>query len=347
MYFICILKPVNRPRLELKMIILRKIRLAAACIISSFAFISTALADDVITFAEADTITGESLINLIAFERAKARGVKAEAISLQSDDLVFQAVLNGQVEIGVGSAYAAIQTLGAASPVRNFYQLKKLGFLCVVNKEKIKSWKDLDGQPITIHARGSGTEAISYYMQALHNIEFSEMSFVPGSEVRGIALRKGTIDATFLDITNTRLVLAEDPDKFGILPLGDVDGSDSLLFARSDFLSDRAADMQILLEELIRSARQINADPTLPARLREEMGLLPDLPQELVDEITPYYETAVKQGMFVEDGGGLPAALGDFEFLIASGGLKGPASSLDPENFWNFGLLDKAKAALN
>ena len=329
------------------MIILRKIRLAAACIISSFAFISAAIADDVITFAEADTITGESLVNLIAFERAKERGVKAEAISLQSDDLVFQAVLNGQVEVGVGSAYAAIQTLGAESPVRNFYQLKKLGFLCVVNKEKIKSWKDLDGQPITIHARGSGTEAISYYMQALHDIEFSEMSFVPGSEVRGVALRKGTIDATFLDITNTRLVLAEDPDKFGILPLGDVDGSDSLLFARSDFLSDRAGDIQVLLEELMRSARQINADPTLPARLRDEMGLLPDLPQELVDEITPYYETAVKQGMFAEDGGGLPAALGDFEFLIASGGLKGPASSLNPENFWDFGLLDKAKAALN
>ena len=328
------------------MIILRKIRLAAACIVSSIALISTALADDVITFAEADTITGESLVNLIAFERAKERGVKAEAISLQSDDLVFQAVLNGQVEVGVGSAYAAIQTLGADSPVRNFYQLKKLGFLCVVNKNKIKSWQDLDGQPITIHARGSGTEAISYYMQALHGIEFSEMSFVPGSEVRGVALRKGTIDATFLDITNTRLVLAEDPDKFGILPLGDVDGSDSLLFSRSDFLSDRAGDMQILLEELMRSAREINADPTLPARLREEMGLLPDLPQELVDEITPYYETAVKQGMFAEDGGGLPAALGDFDFLIASGGLKGPASSLNPENFWNFELLDKAKAAL-
>ena len=57
------------------MIILRKIRLAAACIISSVALISTAMADDVITFAEADTITGESLVNLIAFERAKERGV--------------------------------------------------------------------------------------------------------------------------------------------------------------------------------------------------------------------------------------------------------------------------------
>ena len=329
------------------MVYLRKVRTTIALIVSSIVIGSVALADDVITFAEADTITGESLINLIAFERAKARGVNAETISLRSDDLVFQAVLNGQVEVGVGSAYAALQTLGAEAPVRNFYQLKKLGFLCVVNKNKIKSWKDLDGKPITIHARGSGTEAISYYMEKVHDIKFSELSFVPGSEVRGIALRKGTIDATFLDITNTRLVLAEDPEKFGILALGDVDGSDSLLFARSDFLSDRAGDMQILLEELMRSAREINADPTLPAKLREEMGLLPDLPKELVDEITPYFETAVKQGMFAEDGGGLPAALGDFEFLTASGGLQGPSSDLNPDNFWNFELLDKAKAALN
>ena len=333
--------------MELKMVYLRKVRTTIALIVSSIVIGSVALADDVITFAEADTITGESLINLIAFERAKARGVNAETISLRSDDLVFQAVLNGQVEVGVGSAYAALQTLGAEAPVRNFYQLKKLGFLCVVNKNKIKTWKDLDGQPITIHARGSGTEAISYYMEKVHDIKFSELSFVPGSEVRGIALRKGTIDATFLDITNTRLVLAEDPEKFGILALGDVDGSDSLLFARSDFLSDRAGDMQILLEELMRSAREINADPTLPAKLREEMGLLPDLPKELVDEITPYFETAVKQGMFAEDGGGLPAALGDFEFLTASGGLQGPSSDLNPDNFWNFELLDKAKAALN
>ncbi|MDE2759981.1 MAG: ABC transporter substrate-binding protein [Paracoccaceae bacterium] len=329
------------------MVYLRKVRTMIALIFSSIVIGSVALADDVITFAEADTITGESLINLIAFERAKARGVNAEAISLQSDDLVFQAVLNGQVEVGVGSAYAALQTLGAEAPVRNFYQLKKLGFLCVVNKNKIKSWKDLDGQPITIHARGSGTEAISYYMEKVHDIKFSELSFVPGSEVRAIALLKGTIDATFLDITNTRLVLAEDPEKFGILPLGDVDGSDSLLFARNDFLSDRAGDIQILLEELMRAAREINADPTLPARLREEMGLLPDLPQELVDEITPYFETAVRQGMFAEDGGGLPAALGDFDFLTASGGLQGPSSDLNPDNFWNFELLEKAKAALN
>ena len=78
---------------------------------------------------------------------------------------------------------------------------------------------------------------------------------------------------------------------------------------------------------------------------RDGLMLLTD--EELVDEITPYFETAVKQGMFAEDGGGLPAALGDFDFLVASGGLNGPASDLNPDNFWNFDLLDKAKAALN
>ena len=76
------------------MIYLRKLRAMVALLISSIVLSTMALADDVITFAEADTITGESLINLIAFERAKARGVKAEAISLQSDDLVHVGKLN-------------------------------------------------------------------------------------------------------------------------------------------------------------------------------------------------------------------------------------------------------------
>ncbi|MEO1679667.1 MAG: ABC transporter substrate-binding protein [Pseudomonadota bacterium] len=314
----------------------------AATVIGALTVATGAMADDVITFAEADTITGESLIHLIAFERARERGVEAEVLSLQSDDLVFQSVLNGQVEVGVGGAYAAMQTLGADSPVRNFYQLRRLAFFPVVAKAEVASWQDLDGQPITVHARGSGTEAISRYMEYIHDIKFSEMSFVPGSEVRAVAMRQGTINATFLDITNTRLLLAEDPERFGLLELGDVDGSDSLLFARTDFLEERAEDVQILVEELMRSAAEINADPTLPARLREEMGLLPDLPQELVDEITPYYETAVGAGLFAEDGGGLPAVLGDFDFLTRSGGLTGDAADLKPEDFWTFEFIEAA-----
>ena len=113
------------------------------------------------------------------------------------------------------------------------------------------------------------------------------------------------------------------------------------------FASKVRLDLETAAEKYIK-ASSINKKPR--SQINDEYALkslLKKLEKVYVDEITPYYETAVKQGMFVEDGGGLPAALGDFEFLIASGGLKGPASSLNPENFWNFGLLDKAKAALN
>ena len=46
---------------------IRKLQATVAFIISLITISSIAYADDVITFAEADTITGESLINLIAF----------------------------------------------------------------------------------------------------------------------------------------------------------------------------------------------------------------------------------------------------------------------------------------
>jgi len=298
-----------------------------------------------ITLAEADTITGENLVQLVAIERAKARGVEAELVSLRSDDIVFQAVLNGQVEIGVGTAYAPLQTLDDA-PVRNFYQLRMSAYFPVVDKTQISSWEDMDGAPITVHARGSGTEAIARFIESVQGIEFSELSYVPGSEVRAVALRQGTINATFLDITNTRLVMGEQPDRFGLLPLGDATASDSLLFARTDFLEENAEAVQILVEELMKVAAEFNADPALPAKLREEMGLLPDLPQEMVDEITPYFETATEADLFPESGGSMEAARADIAFLTLSGALEGDPAELDPLDFWTFDVIDAAKASM-
>lgn len=325
---------------------IKNLRCGTVALMSAFAIVTphTVFADT-ITLAEADTLTGENLVQLVAIARAKERGVDAEIVSLKSDDVVFQAVLNGQIDIGIGTAYAAQQTLGDRS-VLNFYQLRRLAYFPVVNKEKYSTWKDLDGETITVHARGSGTEAIARFMEGVHDIKFGDMSFVPGSEVRAVALRRGTVDATFLDITNTRLVTQENPDKFGLLPMGDTTGSDSVLYATETFLEENEEAVQILVEELMRAAKEFNADPTLPAKLRDEFGLLEDLPDEMVDEITPYFETATAAGLFPEDGGGEKAALADIAFLSQSGALTGEASEIDPEDFWTFDIAEKAKAAL-
>lgn len=308
--------------------------------------VASAATADPITLAEADTITGENLVQLVAIERARERGVEVELISLRSDDIVFQAVLNGQVEIGIGTAYAPIQTLGDDS-VRHFYQLRMSAYFPVVDKTQITSWEDLDGAPITVHARGSGTEAIARFIESVQGIEFSEMSYVPGSEVRAVALRQGTINATFLDITNTRLVMEEEPDRFGLLPLGDATASDSLLFARPDWLAENAEDVTILVEELMRAAAEFNADPTLPARLQQEYGLLSDLPQEMIDEITPYFEVATASNLFPSTGGSPAAVRNDLAFLAMSGAIEGDPAELDPEDFWTFDIVEAATPPSN
>ncbi|MCH7486090.1 MAG: ABC transporter substrate-binding protein, partial [Proteobacteria bacterium] len=179
--------------------IIRSVLVAAFAVafVSSFGA-SQAKAQETIRVGTADTLGAEDLVLLIGFENAKARGVKIEVTPFKSDDVVFQAIINGQMDIGIGVAYKMIQVLKA--PIRHFYQLRRLAYFPVVNKEFYKTWKDLDGQDMAVHSRGSGTEALARLMESLHGIKFKRMTYVPGSEVRAIAMRRGNLKATYLDL---------------------------------------------------------------------------------------------------------------------------------------------------
>ena len=246
-------------------------------------------------------ITTDDLQLLIAIERAKARGVDVEVTAFKSEELATQAVINGQADVGQGTPYAAIQKVNV--PIRFFYQLYSLLFFPVVNKESYKSWKDLDGQEIVVHARGSGTEAIVHLVAKEQGIKFKNISYVPGSDVRALALLRGNIKATILDSNNKNHVMKEAPDKFLILPLGELKASDEALFATKAFLDKNAAAMNIFVEELLRVSREINKNPKFVAEERKKLGLLKDLPAKLEADITPYFEEAVKNAIIPNDGG--------------------------------------------
>ena len=299
-----------------------------------------ATAQDTVRVATADTLGAEDLVLLIAFEKAKARGLKIEVTPFKSDDVVFQAIVNGQMDIGVGDAYKMIQTLKA--PIRHFYQLRRLAYFPVVNKEYYKTWKDLDGQDIAVHSRGSGTEALARLMESMHGIKFKRMTYVPGSEVRAISMRRGNIKATYLDLTRTRLLTTEDPERFGVLPAGNQSASDEILYATTDFLKESGDAIDIIVEEMMRAARRMNADPTSMAAERERLDLLAELPKEINEEITLYHQQAAMAGLFPPNGGGKGAASADFEFLTSSGRLEGDAKSLDVGEFWDLDPLSKA-----
>jgi NitT/TauT family transport system substrate-binding protein len=292
-----------------------------------------------IRYALGDVVSIDELPLLIAIENAKKRGVDVEVTAFKNEDIATQAVINGQADVGQGTPYAAVQKL--TIPIRFFYQLSALQFFPVVNKENYKGWKDLDGQEIAVQGRGSGTEAIMMLMAKEHGIKYKNISYVPGSQVRALALIKGNIKATILDATNKNLVMKDAPDKFIILPLGNVKASDEALFATKEFLDKNQAGIRIFLEELTKVNRAINANPKWVLEERKKLGLLKELPAKMEGEILPYFQEAVQNGVFPNDGGLANAAKNDLEFYALSGALTG--ENLKPDDFW---YLAPLKAAL-
>lgn len=292
-----------------------------------------------IRYALGDVISIDELPLLIAIERAKTRGVDVDVTAFKSEEVATQAVINGQADVGQGTPYAAIQKVNV--PIRFFYQLSALLFFPVVAKDSYKSWKDLDGQDLAVQGRGSGTEAIMLLAAKQHGIKYKSVSYVPGSQVRALALLKGNIKATILDGPNKNRVMKEAPDKFAVLPLGNVKATDEALFATREFLDKNQTAVAIFLEELIRVNRQINANPKWIVDERKKLGLLKELPAKMEEEIPVFFEEAVQNGVFPNDGGGESAAKNDLEFYSLSGALKG--ENLKVEDFWH---LVPLKAAL-
>jgi NitT/TauT family transport system substrate-binding protein len=292
-----------------------------------------------IRYALGDVIGIDELPLLVAADRAKAHGVDVEITAFKSEEIATQAVINGQADVGQGTPYAALEKVGV--PIRFFYQLSTLQFFPVVARDTYRTWKDLDGQEIAVHARGSGTEAIMNLAAKQHGIKYKAVSYVPGSQVRALALLKGTIKATILDAANKSYVMKEAPDRFVILPLGELKASDEALFATTAFLEKNQAAVAVFVEELLRVNRAINANPAWIVEERKRLGLLRDLPAKMEAEIAPFYQEAVEGGIFPGDGGGERAARNDLEFYRLAGQIR--AESPKIEDFWSLAAL---KAAL-
>jgi len=292
--------------------------------------------------AYGDIASVENLHLLAAFELAKARGVDIEMTYLKSEDIAAQAVVSGQADIGVGGPYALMQKVKV--PVRIFLQLSTLRFYPAVNAEFYKTWKDLNGQEVAVHSRGSGTEAIMKLMEEKQGIKFSKISYIPGSEVRTGALLQGNVKATIVDSAGRRLLQEKAPGKFIILPLDGINATDEALFARQDFLDKNPKDVDIIVESVLTTWREVTKNPAVVAEWRAKYKLLPDLPADQVAEITPYFTELAEGKAFPLNGGGEAAAKDDFAFYTLSGQLQGDPKTLKVEDFWALEPLNRALA---
>jgi len=307
-----------------------------------FGIAFSAQAADKVRVALGDVASVETLCFIVALDRAKDRGVDYELTAFSKEELAIQAIINGQMDIGVGTPYSVIQKTSV--PIRLFFQMSKLVFFPVVANE-YKTWKDLDGQTFTFHARGTGTEAIGNIIAKRQGITFGQRSYVPGSENRIIAMMKGQIKATIVDLANKNILMSKAGDRFHVLPGIDDPVTDEALFADVNWLKKNDKAVTILTEELLSTWREMIKDPTIMDKERKKRNLLSDLPKELLADVDKYYKEAVDGGLYDPDGG-LNAAKSDFEFYVNAGQMKGPLENLKIEDYWYLAPLKAAKAKL-
>jgi NitT/TauT family transport system substrate-binding protein len=297
-----------------------------------------------IRVALGDIESVETLGLFIALERVRKRGTDVELIELADEDLANQAVVGGQADVGLGAPYGLIE--GAGAPLRIFCQLQKLRFFPVADKATYPDWQALDGETFTVHSRGSTTEALAGIIEQEEGIEFGKISFVPGAEVRATALVRGNVKAAMLDIPTKNFVMSEAPGKFHVLPTPETGASDEVLFANTEWMQQNQESVQVLLEEILTVWRSMVEDPSFVQKERERLGLLPDLPAELEEELLPYYEQAAEEGLFTQDCGGEAAAQEDLEFYAQAGQVKGDPAELNVEDYWNLEPAERALSAV-
>jgi NitT/TauT family transport system substrate-binding protein len=295
---------------------------------------------DPIRIALGDIETVETLNFLIAVERAKERGVPIEMQFLKSEDIAAQAVVSGESDIGIGTPYALIQK--SRAPIRMFFRMSSLRFFPVVNTDFYQDWDDLDGEEVVVHSRGSGTEALMRLMEQKHGIQYSNISYVPGSEVRAGAMLQGNVKATIVDSAAWRLIQDKGGDKFKVLPVDEVDATDEALYANTNFLEEREDDVAVLVEELLKTWREIAENPEVVVELKEKYNLAQDLPSDLEAELVPFYRESAESGVFPLNGGSPEQIQADFDFYATAGQLEGEPSELKVEDFWDFDPVNKA-----
>jgi NitT/TauT family transport system substrate-binding protein len=295
---------------------------------------------DKIRIALAETPSDEVAAFFVALDRAKANGLDYEWTAFSDEELAIQAILSGQMDIGFGTPYAAMQK--AKAPVRIIFQLSKLKFFPITSK-KYSKLEDLNGEPIMLHSRGGGTDSIANVIETKLGIKFGKRSYVPGSANRIVALIAGQTDATIVDLSNKNKLVKQEGDKFNVLPMFEVDASDEALFANLDWIKANEKDVGIFVSALLSVYRDMAKDPTIIRRETNPDGPIGQLPKEILDSLDGFYADAVAGGLYDPNGGGRKAAMADMEWYSAAGQLTGDLSDLKIEDFWYLKPLDAAQ----
>ena len=176
-----------------------------------------------------------------------------------------------------------------------------------------------------------------------HGIKCKSVSYVPGSQVRALALLKGQYQGDDLGRANKNRVMKEAPDKFIILPLGNLKASDEALFATSEFLDKNRSGHRSLRGRADegQSADQCESQVG-DRRAQETRALERTLPAKLEEEILPFFPRKPYKTASFQTTAASRARPRTIWNSTLSGALTG--ENLKADEFWHFAPLKAALA---
>ena len=297
-----------------------------------------------IRVAFGDIATVETLNFLIAVERTKERGVPMEVTYFKEEDIAAQAVVSGQADVGVGAPYTVLAEGQGADP-----DLLPDDHAALLPGGQHRDLPGLEG-PRRPGDRGAvarlghrGDHAADGQAARHRLLQHLLRAGLRGARHRAAA---GHVNATIVDFDQ----LADPPGEGrrqvqAASTIENVDATDEALYANTDFLEERAADVQSSSRSWSGPGARSTRTRRSSASCASKYNLLPG----------PARGRA-RRGRALFRGGRSRAASSrstaasrrpprpTSSSSAAAGKLEGDPAAVDPRDFWDFTALEAAKA---
>jgi ABC-type nitrate/sulfonate/bicarbonate transport system substrate-binding protein len=240
-----------------------------------------------------------------AIDDLNAAGYKIEKVVMTNTSLMVEGNVNNQFQMSAGTAggyLVAAQKGGPLKIVSNRNNNDQTNTSIVA----IKECKDLQGK--VMGNAGEGTTATimsqNWIRVTCPGTTMTEVN-INGSDNRAIALQKGQIDATQLELANViPLLSGADGSKFHVLTYfakSFPNLKPSLIAANSEWAAQNPGDVVAVIKAMLLQNRKINADPTGGYLKSLVLKYFADSTnKDTIDAVAKAY---VEQGLFPNDGG--------------------------------------------
>lgn len=281
---------------------------------------------------------------LLTWEALEEKGISVETTYFSGPDVTIQALERGDIDMATNlAAVAALNAADAGLPVKIFTGYVAPEFV-LGGTTDLESVEDLEGTRTSIHSEGGRTAAYINALVQKYGIEDLEILTIPNSSARAQALLQGQTDSGVVDLGDSLLIAAEDPGKFHtVLFFGEEFAvADSGTVATTDFLSENAEDVQVIVTTMIETYRKINDEPEWAVEQAQRLLSASYDDPELLAQIVEAY---VERGMWDANGGlSEGAALETIAFNTEYTGLE--VQSDDLSTYYDFSFVDSALGEL-